>query len=76
MRTRCYRFRLNLSYAECKEYYEGHYTAIKVMTHVGLTMQFPAHNIRNFVRSNGVNGLFELELDENNKFISLRKLSD
>ncbi len=58
------------------QYYQGHYQSIQVMTHVGLTMQFPAEHIRRFVTSNGVQGVFELTLDNTNKFISLRKLND
>ncbi len=44
------------------------------MSDVGISLQFPAHHIRSFMTSYGVSGRFELHLDENNKFIALRKI--
>lgn len=57
------------------EYYQGHYTSIKVMSHIGKTVMFPAHHIRPFMTNNGVNGHFALYLDSNNKFLKLEKLN-
>ncbi|GAB2993598.1 DUF2835 family protein [Psychrosphaera aestuarii] len=74
MANRVFRFYLTLTNRECQEYYKGYYTSIKVMSDVGISLQFPAHHIRSFMTSYGVSGRFELHLDENNKFIALRKI--
>ena len=73
--SRAFRFRLNLTYEECRQYYDGSYTAIQVMAHTGQTVQFPAEHIRPFVTSQGVSGTFEMEVDNTNRFKSLKKLA-
>ncbi|MUH71662.1 DUF2835 family protein [Psychrosphaera haliotis] len=75
MKSRVFRFNLFLTHRECQEYYQGLYTSIKVMTDVGISVQFPAHHIRPFVTSLGVKGKFELYLNESNKFIALKKIT-
>lgn len=70
-----YRFSINLSAQECKEYYQGLYTSVKVMSDVGKTVMFPAHRLRPFMTVNGVRGVFALYLDNNNKFVRLEKLN-
>lgn len=74
--TRKFRFYLTLSPAECRQYYEGFYKSIQVVAHTGQRIQFPAEHIRSFVTTSGINGLFELELESNNKFKSLQKLAN
>lgn len=73
--ARFFRFQLSLTYEECRQYYEGTYVAIQVMAHTGQTVQFPAEHIRPFVTAQGVTGIFEMEVDQMNKFKSLKKLS-
>lgn len=73
--SRFYRFQLFLTYEECRQYYDGSYSAIQVMAHTGQTVQFPAEHIRPFVTSQGVHGIFEMEVDNTNKFKSLKKLN-
>lgn len=73
--SRAFRFRLYLTYEECRQYYDGSYVAIQVMAHTGQTVQFPAEHIRPFVTSQGVNGTFEMEVDNTNRFKSLKKLT-
>ena len=73
--TRTFRFYLQLTPAECRQYYEGFYKSIQVVAHTGQRIQFPAEHIRKFVTTAGISGLFELELESNNKFKSLRKVS-
>jgi hypothetical protein len=74
--TRTFKFYLHLSPAECRQYYEGFYKSIQVVAQTGQRIQFPAEHIRTFVTANGIDGLFELELEANNKFRSLQKLSN
>ena len=76
METKVYRFRIRLTVRECQEYYRGLYSSIRVQTHNGQILQLPAHHIRRFITSSGVDGLFELHLDVNNKFISIQKIAN
>ena len=69
-----YRFGIYLSARECQEYYQGLYTNIVVQTHTGLSLQLAAKHIRPFITREGVKGEFQLEVDDNNKFIGLTKL--
>lgn len=71
-----HRFRIDLTARECREYYQGLFTSIQVHTEQGLRLRLPAHHVRAFMTANGVSGVFELYLDENNKFISLHKISN
>jgi len=76
MQHKVYRFRMKLTARECQEYYKGLFTSVQVLTHTGLRLQLPAHHIRTFVTPQGVEGYFELLLDNNNKFISLQKIGN
>lgn len=73
--ARVFRFQLNLTYEECRQYYQGDFSAIQVMAHTGQTVQFPAEHIRPYVTPKGVQGIFEMEVDNLNKFKSLKKLN-
>lgn len=73
MGYKVFRFAINLSARECQEYYQGHYTSLKVMSDVGKTVMFPARHIRPFMTNSGVRGIFKLYLDEQNKFIKIEK---
>lgn len=68
-------FSLRLSPQEFLPYYQGHIDTIKVVTTQGITIRFPAMHLRKYVHSMGIHGKFLL-ITENNKFLSLRKLSD
>ncbi|NVK24357.1 MAG: DUF2835 domain-containing protein [Gammaproteobacteria bacterium] len=72
--SKVFRFRLNLTYRECQQYYQGDFSAIQVVAHTGQTVQFPAEHIRQFVTASGVQGMFEMEVDHQNRFRQLRKL--
>ena len=72
--NRVFRFRLNLTLQECQQYYRGDYSAVQVLAHTGQTIQFPAEHIRAFVTSSGVQGVFEMEVDQSNKFKQLTKV--
>ena len=76
MSYQVYRFRIHLTARECREYYKGLFTSIQVQTYNGLRLQLPAHRIRPFITPSGVEGLFELKVDKNNKFISLQKIAN
>jgi uncharacterized protein YqjF (DUF2071 family) len=42
----------------------------------GRSIQFPANVLRQFVTSEGVQGIFEMEFDADNKFVGLRRVGD
>lgn len=70
-----FQFQLNLTYEQCMQYYQGEVSAIQVMALTGQTVQFPAEHIRPYVNRLGVQGIFEMEVDNFNKFKSLKKLN-
>lgn len=74
--SQVYRFRIKLTAQECREFYQGLFTTIQVITEQGLSLRLAATHVRHFMSNNGVSGLFELHVDENNKFISLHKISN
>lgn len=69
------RFRLNISRDEALRYYHG--TARNVIVHAenGQRLQFPAEHIRQFIDHLGVNGVFKIEFDANNKLLDLQRIS-
>lgn len=71
-----HRFRIELSTRECREFYQGLFTTIQVRTEAGLSLRLSAQHVRHFMTASGVSGIFELQIDENNKFISLHKISN
>ncbi|MDH5570246.1 MAG: DUF2835 domain-containing protein [Gammaproteobacteria bacterium] len=72
----CIRFTINLSVESYRHYYSGHARFIQVQGHDGRRLRFPAEKLRPYLSHRGVYGEFELEFDENNKFISLRRCSE
>lgn len=69
-----YFFYLHLTKQEILPYYQGQAQTIVVTTTQGLTVQFPAMHIRQFVTNSGIDGYFRLETKQN-KFFSLTKLA-
>lgn len=69
-----YRFSLSISYVKFQQYYDGVAGSVLVCTNAGLKLQLPAARLRPFLTHSGINGIFELVTDENNKFKSLIKL--
>jgi hypothetical protein len=73
---RRFRFRIDMTTRECREFYQGLFSAIQVTTHTGQTLSLPAHHIRPFIETKGVHGQFELTIDGSNKFVSLHKIAN
>jgi len=67
-------FSIDLSYQEFLPYYQGQIHSIVATTKQGVRVQFPAVHLRKYVTSNGIQGYFCLNT-ENNKFLSLIKLA-
>lgn len=74
--SRCYRFRIALSYQQYLHYYQGHVQAIVVRSDEGLRLQLPAARLRPFVTAMGIHGRFELELDALNQTQRLERIGD
>jgi len=75
MRMIEFEFTLHLSADEYLQYYEGVAKAIQVRSHCGKIIQFSAEKMRKFVLQDGVHGEFIIQLDEQNKFLSIRRLT-
>ncbi len=69
------RFSLDISPEEFLLHYQGAASTVIVQADDGRHIQLPANSLRPFVSPQGVVGQFELELNQNNKLIKLKKLS-
>lgn len=69
------RFRLYLGRSEALRYYRGLAHTVVVRAETGQTLSFPAHHIRPFIDAAGVNGIFKISFDNNNKLQSIQRVS-
>jgi hypothetical protein len=69
------RFTLKLSYDQFLQVYQGTAKNVSVVADDGRRIAFPARNIQSFLSKDGINGYFEMELTAENKFVSLKLLS-
>ena len=69
------RFSLNLSAETYRAYYRGEANMVQVKSLDGQNLRFPAAVLRPYLGHAGVSGLFELEFDENRRFVSLQRLT-
>lgn len=69
------RFRLSISREEALRYYQGQAVSVIVKTENGQRLQFPAEHIRPYIDHLGVNGVFQIEFDDNHKLLGLTQLS-
>jgi len=65
---------LNISPEELLKYYSGKAGLVFTRALDGRSIQFPANILRPYVDKTGVHGYFLIEFDENNKFLSIKKL--
>jgi hypothetical protein len=68
------RFALNIPHNALLSYYEGTARAVVVKSMDGRSVQFPANTLRQFVTDEGIQGIFEMDFDEYNKFIGVRRV--
>ncbi len=73
--TRELRFSLRLTREQAMKYYQGTARAVIVTAENGQRLQFPAEHIRPFIDHLGVNGVFKIEFDANNKMLGLKRIS-
>ena len=66
---------LKISSYQLMQYYEGEVDSVVAKATDGRTIKFPANTLRSVVQSNGVYGTFELVFDNQNKFVSISRVS-
>lgn len=70
------RFRLEISAQEYLRYYQGEVDSVLVTIIGGKTIQFPASALQKHVDQSGVNGSFRILFDNNNKMVSMERISN
>jgi uncharacterized protein YqjF (DUF2071 family) len=65
---------LKLSRDRVLEYYRGQAFRVQTMSIDGRSVEFPAVLLRQFVTEEGVKGIFEINFDEDNKLVSMRRI--
>jgi len=68
-------FNLDISHEEILCYYKGIVNQVIVTAADNTKIQFPVQFIKKYVEHNGVHGRFKIVYDENNKLVSLDKLT-
>lgn len=72
---RQYRFYLELTKDQVLAFYQGHITAVQVLTEDGLRLQADLSHFRRFFTHFGVRGNFVLTTSAEGKFIRLEKIN-
>jgi len=70
------RFAIRISVEDYIYYYKGQATQVIVNADDGRRVQFPAGCLQPFVLHDGINGIFRLRFDANNKLIGLEKIGE
>lgn len=68
------RFRLSIPAHLYRSYYEGGVKNVSVQAHDGRRVQFPASLLQRFLTHSGVAGVFEIEFDECNRYVSISRV--
>jgi uncharacterized protein DUF2835 len=68
-------FALNISADQYLNYYRGITKRISVIATDGRRIEFPVQNIQPYLTKTGIQGLFEMRLSPENKFIAIKKIS-
>ena len=67
-------FAVKITRGEWLKVYRGTANRLSVVTIKGKRVLIPTHHFIQHIREDGLHGLFRLELDRNNRFVSLLKL--
>ncbi|MDR4503241.1 MAG: DUF2835 domain-containing protein [Candidatus Scalindua sp.] len=70
-----FQFSLHISPDDYAAYYKGLATSVFVETYCGRKVKFPASVLRQFVTRNGIHGMFEMVVDQNNKLMQISRIS-
>ncbi|GJQ60031.1 MAG: DUF2835 family protein [Candidatus Scalindua sp. AMX11] len=71
-----FQFSLHITPEDYVTYYEGVTTSVLVRTYCGKKVKFPASVLRQYVTQNGIRGIFEMEVDQNSKLVSVHKVNE
>ncbi len=66
---------LNIPADKMQAYYAGAVQNVAATAADGRVIHFPASILRPFVERNGVCGRFEIEFDQDNKFVAIHRMS-
>lgn len=66
-------FSLRISPEEYLAYYQGTGNVVLTRTEDGKKLQFPAKELRKFVSRSGIQGRFEITLNDEHKLVELRR---
>ncbi|PHS31434.1 MAG: hypothetical protein COA95_06475 [Methylophaga sp.] len=67
-------FNLDISREQALRYYQGTAKTVIVTTITGQKLQFPAEHIRSFIDQNGIQGVFTIQFDKDNKLVALNRI--
>ena len=73
--TSTLRFQLNISAEQYEAYYRGSVQFVRTNTLDGRTIRFPANILRPYLSHTGIQGLFEISFDAENRFSALKRIS-
>jgi hypothetical protein len=65
-----------MSYAKCQDLYAQQIHFVIVHARTGERLQLPKDNLKQFLLPSGIEGSFELKVNEHNKIVSLQKLNN
>ena len=65
---------LSISDTEYLKWYSGTATTVTAQTQQGVSINFPANILKQFVTHNVVQCLFEIEFDNENRFVVIKHL--
>ena len=68
------RFSLNLSAQRYLRFYQGNAKSVSVLADDGRRLEFPANALRPFVTRQGIQGHFEIQIDEDNRLQQIRRI--
>ncbi len=70
------RFAIRISADDYLAYYKGQARQVIVDAEDGRRIQFPASCLQPFIMRDGINGIFVLRFDANNKLVGLEKTGE
>lgn len=66
---------LNLSAETCLAYYEGRIEQVVAESRDGRRVAFPAVALRRIITRNGVQGIYRLEVSEQGRLLTIRRVA-
>lgn len=67
-------FSIRISKDQYLSYYSGAVKDVVTRATNGQTIRFPARHLQPFVTHDGIEGVFAMEIDDNNRFQSIKRI--